>query len=257
MNILVTGANEGIGYYMIIELLEQGNNVTILDIEISELLKLEEKYPDKVLPVKCDVRDTEGMQKAVMKSVSVYGSIDIAVHNACLCTFKSMQETDYSIYEDVFNVNYFGALRLAKCVIPYMEKERKGKVIFTSSGVGVMGFHNISPYASTKGAIEALAKCLNIEYMEKGISFHIFHPPLSKTKSAAPLPVPEDFLADPKVVGCGLARRINRNSYYICHSISQYLQTKILYLFPVKMGKMMSKLLRKKQQELYEHEKLI
>lgn len=249
MNILITGANEGIGYYMTAELLEQGNNVTILDFEISELKKLGEQYPDKILPVKCDIRDLAGLQEAVEKSVSAYGSIDIAVHNACRCTFQSMQETDYDIYEDVFNVNYFGALRLTKCVVPYMEKAGNGKVIFTSSGVGVMGFHNISPYASTKGAIETLAKCLNIEYIEKGISFHIFHPPLTKTKSAAPLPVPDEILADPKVVGRGLARRINRNSYFICHSASQHLQTTLLYLFPVKMGKMMSKLLKKKQLE--------
>lgn len=247
MNILITGANEGIGYYMAAELLEQGNNVTILDLETWELLKLAEKYPGKVLPVKCDVRDTEGIQEAIKKSVSAYGSIDIAVHNACRCTFDSMQETNYDTYEDVFNVNYFGALRLTKCVVPYMEKAGRGKVIFTSSGVGVMGFHDISPYASTKGAIEALAKCLNIEYMDKNIHFHIFHPPLTRTKSAAPLPIPEDFLADPKEVGSGLARRINKNSYYICHSLSQHLQTKLVYLFPIKMGQMMSRLSKKSQ----------
>lgn len=245
MNILITGANEGIGYYMVTELLGQGNNVTVLDLEITELLKLKDKYPDEIFPIECDVRDTGGVMESVKECVDKYGSIDIAVHNACRCTFTSMIETEYSIYEDVFNVNYFGALRLAKCVIPYMEKVSSGKIIFTSSGVGVMGFHNISPYASSKGAIESLAKCLRIEYAEKGITFHIFHPPLTKTKSASPLPVPQDFMADPKVVGTGLARRINKNNYYICHSFTQQLQTKLCYLFPIKMGKMMSMLLKR------------
>lgn len=248
MNILITGANQGIGYYMVAQLLEQGHTVTVLDVDISELFNLVKKYPNKILPVLCDVRNTEDMGEGIKQSVNTYGAIDIAIHNACMCTFQSMEETDYSVYEDVFNVNYFGALRLAKCVVPYMENVKKGKVIFTSSGVGVMGFHNISPYASSKGAIEALVKCLNIEYMEKGISFHIFHPPLTRTKSAAPLPVPQDFLADPSVVGCGLAKRINKKGYYICHSGSQHLQTKLCYLFPNKMGKMMSKLLKKNQQ---------
>ena len=122
MNILITGANEGIGYYLVTELLSQGNNVTILDVKITELLKLKDKYPDQVFPIECDVRDTEGMQEAVKKSVTAYGGIDIAVHNACLCSFQSMTETNYSIYEDVFNVNYFGALRLVKCVVPYMQR---------------------------------------------------------------------------------------------------------------------------------------
>lgn len=248
MNVLISGANEGIGYYIVAELLARGNNVTVLDVTTTELLKLKDSYSQSLLPIECNVKDTDGVQQAVKMSIATYGSIDIAVHNACRCTFDSLEQTDYGIYEELLDVNYFGALRLAKCVVPYMEKEGKGKVIFTSSGVGVTGFHNISPYASTKGAIESLAKCLNIEYMGRGISFHIFQPPLTKTKSAAPLPVPEDFLADPKVVGRGLARRINKKSYYICHSASQHLQTRLLYLFPNKMGKAMSKLLKRNQQ---------
>ena len=57
-------------------------------------------------------------------------------------------------------MNYYGALRLVKSVLPYMQAQKYGKIIFTSSGVGVTGFIGISPYASTKGALEALAKSL-------------------------------------------------------------------------------------------------
>ncbi len=89
-----------------------------------------------------------------------------------------------------------------------MKSRKSGRVIFTSSGVGVMGFVDISPYASSKSAIEALAKCLAIEYQNYGISFHIFHPPLTRTKSAEPLPVPKEFMADPEKVGVGLAKQI-------------------------------------------------
>ena len=56
------------------------------------------------------------------------------------------------------DVNYFGALRLSKLILPFMREKKEGRIIFTSSGVGVTGFGNISPYASSKGAIESLAK---------------------------------------------------------------------------------------------------
>ena len=153
-----------------------------------------------------------------------------------------MESTTDETYHQVFNVNYFGALNLSRAVLPYMKEKNNGKIIFTSSGVGVMGFVNISPYASTKGAIESLAKCLNIEYADFNISFHIFHPPLTNTKSASPLPVPKEFMADPQKVGIGLAKRINKKSYIICHSAGQKLQTLLCYLFPIKMGKLMSKM---------------
>lgn len=247
MHIIITGGNQGIGFYLTEHLLELGNHVTVLDVEITELLKLKEKYPAQLLPVICDVRNKDGIQEAVRMSVTNYGDIDIAIHNACLCTFGPMKDTDCTVYEEVFHVNYFGALRLAKAVVPYMEKAGKGKVIFTSSGVGIMGFPDISPYASSKGAIESLAKCLNLEYMDKGIRFQLIHPPLTRTRSAAPLPVPRDFMADPKAVGYGLANRVNKESFYICHSVGQQLQTALCYLFPVKMGRSMSALLKRKQ----------
>lgn len=123
-----------------------------------------------------------------------------------------------------------------------MKDQKRGKIIFTSSGVGVTGFIGISPYASTKGALESLAKCLNVEYASYGLSFHIIHPPLTRTKSSAALPVPKDFVADPQKVGFGIAKNINSNRFIICHSLLQKIQTLGCYLFPVKMGKLMSKM---------------
>ncbi|MGL5260067.1 MAG: SDR family NAD(P)-dependent oxidoreductase [Lachnospiraceae bacterium] len=99
--------------------------------------------------------------------------------------------------------------------------------MFICSGVGVTGFHNISPYVSPKGAIESLAKCLSLEYKDRGISFHIIQPPLTRTKSTEPFPIPKDFLANPQIVGRGLARLIHKNSYCICHSVIQQDQTKL------------------------------
>lgn len=123
-----------------------------------------------------------------------------------------------------------------------MKNQNYGKVIFTSSGVGVMGFVNISPYASSKGAIEALAKCLNIEYAGHNISFHIFHPPLTNTRSASPLPVPKELMEDPEKVGIGLAKHIRKTAFIICHSLPQKVQTMGCYWFPIKMGKLMSRM---------------
>lgn len=160
-----------------------------------------------------DVCDNEQMELAVADVLSKLGRIDIAIHNACYCPFEREAVTELTTYEKVFDVNYYGALRLAKCVLPYMKKQKSGKIAFTSSGVGVTGFIEISPYASTKGALEALAKCLSLEYAQDGISFHIIHPPLTRTKSSSPLPVPKEFKADQQKVGYGLAKNIFSKLY--------------------------------------------
>lgn len=239
-NILITGAAQGIGYHMVHQLLHDGYRVTVLDKEIAPLSALCSQYPEQLHAVQGDVRDGEAMARAAQDSAARFGSIDCAVHNACLCTFDALEDTQESTCRSVLDVNYFGALNLVRAVVPHMKTQQGGKIILTSSGVGVTGFVNISPYASSKGAIEALAKCLNIEYAKNHITFHIFHPPLTRTQSAAPLPVPKEFMADPQKVGEGLAKHIGSKRFIICHSASQKVQTMLCYLFPLRMGKMLS-----------------
>lgn len=244
-NIVISGANHGIGYYMAERLLELGNSVTVLDIQTDAVEKLQQTYPETVLPVSADVRDFESIQCGVKQAAERWGNIDAAIQNACLCVFENEQNIDCDVYQSVLDVNYFGALRLIKAVLPYMRRAGNGRVILTSSGVGVTGFENISPYAASKGAIESLAKCLEIENMEYGVSFHLFHPPLTDTGSAAGLPIPKEFKADAKKVGYGLANHIWSDRFVICHSMSQQLQINFAYRHPLYIGKMMAKMTKR------------
>lgn len=240
-NVIITGAAQGIGYYLMRQLLCDGFNVTAFDLDVENLRSLEDEY-HTLMAIKCDVRDGAQLDLGVKASAERFGGVDCAVHNACICTFDAMEDTDDDTYRNVFDVNYFGALNLTRAVMPYMKTRKSGKIIYTSSGVGVMGFVNISPYASSKGAVESLAKCMNIEYQKFGVTFHLFHPPLTKTRSSAPLPVPKEFMADPEKVGIGLAKNIHKKSFIICHSAGQKAQTIGCYLMPVKMGRLMSKM---------------
>lgn len=248
-NILIVGANQGIGYYLVRRLLELNHSVAVLDIDISALTKLQENYPDTLLPVAADARNLESIQEGVAKAIEQFKRIDAAVHNACLCTFESEPDCDYEMYQKVMDVNFYGALRLAKTVLPHMRENKKGRVIFTSSGVGVTGFANISPYAATKGAIESLAKCLEIENSDYGITFHLFHPPLTDTKSAKGLPIPKEFKADAQKVGYGLAEHFWSKKFVICHSLLQSVQMKFSYHHPLYIGKLMTKMTKRAAQE--------
>lgn len=241
-SIVITGANQGIGYYMAEQLLEAGHKVAVLDLEIGNIQSLKDKYKDNLLCFIADVREQAQVETAIAEMVACFHTVDIAVHNACLCTFEMEANTDIDTYRSVMNVNYFGALNVAKTVLPYMVKQNRGRIIFTSSGVGVTGFAGISPYASSKGAIESLAKCLKIEYAKNNITFHIFHPPLTRTKSSDPLPVPKEFMANPENVGHGLAKHIMSKRFIICHSLGQKIQTMGCYLFPLKIGNLLTKL---------------
>lgn len=105
-NIIIVGANQGIGYYIAERLLAQGHSVAILDTSLDQAKALQASYPQKLLPVCADARDAASIQSGVAQTVTAFGSIDAAIHNACLCTFASEPDTGYDVYQDVLDVNF-------------------------------------------------------------------------------------------------------------------------------------------------------
>jgi NAD(P)-dependent dehydrogenase (short-subunit alcohol dehydrogenase family) len=239
---LLTGGNSGIGYFMVRQWLEDGNRAAVLDVSIDNLEALKEKFPDSLLPIVCDVTDAGSVQAAADKTIGVFGSVDFAVHNACVCPFKTLGEHTLDDYRRAMEVNFIGAVLLTKAVLPHMLSRKSGSVCLTSSGVGVTGFPGISAYAASKGAIESFARCMRLEHLGTGVAFHILHPPLTDTKSAEPLPVPREFKASAEKVGRGLARRLGKKSFVIAPSAGDTASVKGMYHFPLGMGSLLVKM---------------
>lgn len=128
--ILITGANQGIGYHLTAALLRQGHQVAVLDWETHHLAAL---------------------QAAVAAAQAWQGTPEVVIHNACCCPFGGVEDLDLGQGQAAFATNYYGALQLVRCVGPALRAQGRGRVIFTSSGVGITGFPGLSAYASTKG----------------------------------------------------------------------------------------------------------
>jgi len=124
MNVLlITGGNEGIGYFMSKQWLEKGNCVSVLDLNCDNIDKLKEVYPQTLLTFKCDVHDTESVRMAVEMTSTQFGNINYAVHNACLCLFKGFEEYSIDDFDRVMDVNLHGAINLTKAVLPVMRMQ--------------------------------------------------------------------------------------------------------------------------------------
>ncbi len=247
-SIILTGGNDGIGFFMAEQLLKDGDRVAVLDISTDRIETLKAQYEDRLIVCKCDVSDVHAVQSCTDQIELQWGAVDIAVHNACICLFTDLAQTSNDDYRRVFEVNFIGAVNLTRAVLPSMKQRGSGRICFTSSGVGVMGFANISAYASSKGAIESFARCMDIETRPFGVSAHLLHPPLTRTASSKPLPVPPEFMADPKTVGQGLAKNLEKKRFVISHSFGQRIQTRMAYLLSLKLGRLMSRMTAKAQQ---------
>lgn len=240
--LFLTGGNRGIGYYMVKQWLCDGNTAAVLDLDCANLQPLRQQYPGKLLCFAADVTDASAVQQVVNDTIAAFGAVDVAVHNACLCLFRPLEELTPDDYRRVMDVNLLGAVHLAQAVLPHMKQRRAGRLCFTSSGVGVMGFSNISAYAASKGAIESLAKCLRLECRAFGVGVHLLHPPLTDTESSAPLPVPREFKAKAEKVGVGLARRLGLRRFVLTPSAGDAISVRMSYLFPLQMGALLDKM---------------
>lgn len=239
---LITGANKGIGYSMCREWLKKGNTAIVLDLSCVEIDKLKPLYDKRLLTFECDVTDDLKVNHCISKAVETFDTIDIAVHNACSCEIKSMIEHHPDDFRRIMDVNFQGAVYITRSVLPLMIRQKGGRICFTSSGVGVTGYINISGYAASKGAIESFARCLALEHKNTGVSFHLLHPPLTNTESASLLQVPSEFKADPDKVGKGLIKNIYSDRFIIVPDLQTRISIWMSYHFPKLMGLMLVRL---------------
>ncbi len=241
--ILITGANNGIGLALTQALLDMGDRVVALDLTLENL-----PLTPNLLRFTCDVTDPERVQ-AVVDEVSLqWGNVDILINNACLAIFTNFDERTMDDIRREFEVNYFGYLNLIRAILPGMKKQGHGVIHNFSSGVGFTGMPGMSGYTSTKGAVEALTRTLALEYASSGITFNVMHPPLTRTNSSVGFGVPPEMMANPQVVGHGLAKLVGKTHPMLAAGFVNNIQLQMSYHLRVPMGKLMSKLSDKARQ---------
>jgi len=206
--VVVTGANEGIGYHLSRSLLDDGYAVAGIDVDVRSLRALCDDYPDRLLVVECDLRDDDAVDSAVETVVADWGRIDVLVNNAAVFDLGRFDERTLDSIREEFEVNVFGSLRTIRAVLPQMKAQGGGIVHNVSSGVGLVGHPSLSGYAATKGAMEAFTRSLRLELESDGIACTLMHPPATNTRSAARLDYPSFAVRAPAEVGRALADHI-------------------------------------------------
>jgi NAD(P)-dependent dehydrogenase (short-subunit alcohol dehydrogenase family) len=240
--VVITGADNGIGFYMTKTLLEDGYCVAALDITDENLAPLQSTYADRLLVYNCDVTDNAPVKDTIASIAEKWGQIDVLVNNACIAIFKPFEQKSLEETRREFEVNYFGYVNTIAAVLPCMKARGGGIIHNVSSGVGITGFPGIYGYASTKGAIESLTRTLALELEPYGICVNLMHPPLTNTKSASPLGIPVQAMDSPVRVGRNFAKRILSTKAIIAPDFRTSVYLFFAYRYPLVFGRLFAKL---------------
>lgn len=102
--------------------------------------------------------------------------VDLLINNAGYATGGFVEEIPVEEYRKQFETNLFGAISITQLALPYMREQKSGKIINISSISGQVGFPGLSPYVSSKYALEGWSESLRLEVQPFGIDVALIEP---------------------------------------------------------------------------------
>ena len=192
---VVSGSSRGIGRATALLLASNGANILVNYVknkEEAELVaqKVREIGREAVI-CQGDVSKTESAQALIDRACNEWGRIDILVSNAGTGTRFKIQETSDEEWERAITVNIKSYFNLARAVMPYMMKQKHGKIVGISSIVGKTGKAFLSQsatYAGVKAAIVGYTRGLAREGAAYGINVNCIRPGWVDTDATAKAP---------------------------------------------------------------------
>jgi 2-hydroxycyclohexanecarboxyl-CoA dehydrogenase len=170
---IVTGGAQGIGKGIATTLAQAGFKVAVADLNLpaAEQTAKEIGAADgTAIAVEIDVTRTASVESAVQAIEAELGPIEVAVNNAGWDDFMPFVKTTEEFWDKILDINFKGALRVLKAVVPGMTERGFGRVINIGSDAGRVGSSLEAVYSGAKGGIIAFTKTLAREVAAKGVT---------------------------------------------------------------------------------------
>ncbi len=182
----ITGATRGIGRQIAITLAKEGFDIAINyrkeNEDLIETKKLVEDQKVKCFTVQGDVSSFEDSERMVKEIIEEFNHIDILVNNAGIIKDMLLMRMKKEDFESVIGVNLVGTFNITKNVIPYMMKNRSGRIINVSSVVGISGNAGQTNYSASKAGIIGFTKSLAKEVGSRNILVNAVAPGFIETQ---------------------------------------------------------------------------
>ena len=196
-NAVVTGASSGLGIQMATAFAKQGADLVILARRFERLEELANKltaeYGVRVLPIKCDVTNSDEIDAAAAKAEAEFGRIDILLNCAGAAKNNGVldmtdEEWDFTIAADETSV-----FKMTRAFAKIMQKNNYGRIINIASMYGLVGNTQLfsTAYHASKGAVVNFTRAVAAELATEGITCNAICPGYFETE------LTKDVLATP------------------------------------------------------------
>ncbi|PGK33872.1 short-chain dehydrogenase [Bacillus anthracis] len=177
---IITGASSGFGLLTTLELAKKDYLIiaTMRNLEkqanlISQATQL--NLQQNITVQQLDVTDQNSIHNFQLY-IKEINRVDLLINNAGYANGGFVEEIPVEKYRKQFETNLFGAISITQLVLPYMREQKNGKIINISSISGQIGFPGLSPYVSSKYALEGWSESLRLEVQPFGIDVTLIEP---------------------------------------------------------------------------------
>jgi 3-oxoacyl-[acyl-carrier protein] reductase len=177
--VLVTGGNRGIGLAVAQAFAANGDRVAITHRG--------SEPPGGLFGVRCDVTSVDEVDAAFTAVEAELGPVEVLVSNAGMTDDTLLMRMGEDSFQRVVDANLTGAYRVAKRATPGMLKARRGRMIFVSSVVALVGSPGQANYAASKAGLIGLARSIARELGSRSITANVIAPGFIDTDMTAEL----------------------------------------------------------------------
>ncbi|WP_399932328.1 beta-ketoacyl-ACP reductase [Streptomyces kanamyceticus] len=181
-SVFITGGNRGIGFAIAKMMAEAGDRVAVT------YRSGEPPSGHGILPVQCDITDPDQVEAAFKLIEAEHGPVEVLVANAGITRDGLLMRMPEEDFAAVIDTNLTAAYRLAKRATRGMLRARKGRMIFISSAVAMLGEAGQSNYAAAKAGLIGFSRSLARELGSRNITSNVVAPGLTSTDMTAVLP---------------------------------------------------------------------
>jgi NAD(P)-dependent dehydrogenase (short-subunit alcohol dehydrogenase family) len=193
---LIVGSSGRLGRALVEYALGLGDNVAATARDATVHAELRAQVGSRLLPVALDVRDTAAVQACVSQVVAEFGGVDVVIYNVGYGQIGAVEELTDAEWHEQFEVNFFGAVRVARSVTPHLRARGRGAVMLTSSSGRFQRVAGAGPYLASKHALVGLADALREELRPFGVGVWLVTPGALRTEFATSLIYPTSPLPE-------------------------------------------------------------
>lgn len=165
----ITGSSRGLGRSLTKAVLAKGDKVAATARDINSLKDLVEKYPEQIFPITLNVTEYDQVHMAIEAAIKHFGRIDVLVNNAGFGIVGAAEAFTNEQVRSQLETNLYAPIEITRAVLPFMRKQKSGRILQISSIGGRVGNAGVSIYQAAKFGLSGFSEVLAKEVADLGI----------------------------------------------------------------------------------------